>query len=216
MVGGAAVKGASMVRDRRTVTEQVKDQGIELKAAGQLAAQFAGSANISTTSYEGKVLLTGDAHSEKTKQQAADLIKKIEGVKSVVDQVTVGATASFGDVAEDKWLTTAVFGAMTAADGVPTRAIVTAVSHGNVYLMGKVTEQEGNLAAAAASKVSGVKSVNKLFDIITPQQAAKLDDLGLVTPSAAPATAGTSTTATQPAAGEATGSGGAVQVMPIQ
>jgi osmotically-inducible protein OsmY len=222
MLGSAAVKGVSMVRDRRTVGEQVEDQTIEIKAATQLASQFGSTANISTKAYDGKVLLTGDAFSEKIKQQAAETVRKIENVKSVVDQVRVGPLPSLGDISQDTWLSTAVFGAMTAAQDVPSRTIVTAVSHSEVYLMGKVTTQEGDRTAAAASKVSGVKSVNKLFEIITPQQAAKLDDLSLVTPSPSssnPATGGPTTGSpssnTTSGATDAT-SGGAVQVMPIQ
>ena len=219
LVVGGVVKGVSLVRDRRTTGQQVTDQGIELKAAGKFSAEFESTASISTKSYQGKVLLTGEALSEKSRQKAAEIASGIEGVKSVLNEVTVGPTSSFGDVSQDAWISSSVFTSMSTANGVPSRTIETVVRKGNVYLMGLVTETEANLAATVASRVNGVKSVNKVFDIITPQQAAKLDELAGSTASSnngasnGNAPIRNTDTATNPMPeGSSTG----VQVMPIK
>ena len=81
--------------------------------------------------------------------------------------------------------------------------------------MGLVTQREGDLAASTTAQIGGVKRVDKLFQIITPAEANRLDTanrlmggrLGEPTQPAAPVT--------NPGAGAAPAQGG-VQVMPIQ
>ena len=219
LVVGGVVKGVSMVRDRRSTGQQVIDQGIELKAAGKFSSEFASTASISNNSYQGKVLLTGEALSEKSRQKAAEIVTSLDGVKSVINEITVGPTLSFGDVSQDAWISSSVFTVMSTANGVPSRTIVTVVRKSNVYLMGLVTEAEATLATTVASRVNGVKSVNKVFDIISAQQAAKLDEQAGSTASgnngANNAAAPIKDTDTS-ASSTTTSSGTDVQVMPIK
>ena len=219
LVVGGVVKGVSMVRDRRSTGQQVIDQGIELKAAGRFSAEFASTASIATNSYQGKVLLTGEALSEKSKQKAAEIVSSLEGVKSVINEITVGPTASFGDVSQDAWISSSVFTVMSTSNGVPSRTIVTVVRKSDVYLMGLVTEAEATLATTVASRVNGVKSVNKVFDIISAQQAAKLDELSGATASgnnSANNGAAPIKDADTPTSSATTSTGADVQVMPIK
>jgi hypothetical protein len=93
-----------------------------------------------------------------------------------------------------------------------------------VYLMGIVTQHEGDLAAAATAEVSGVRRVDKLFRTITPAEAARLDNLNNKMPTFSQGSSsgmgessavGEASSPKAPAAGAA-GSGGAVEVMPIK
>jgi hypothetical protein len=56
---------------------------------------------------------------------------------------------------------------------VPSGTIAVTVDHRVVYLMGKVTQEEGDYAAAAVSAIDGVSKVVKLFDIMSPEEAAR-------------------------------------------
>ena len=47
------------------------------------------------------------------------------------------------------------------------------VENGTVYLMGLVTAQEAQTAANVASRVSGVKSVVKVFEVISEQEVER-------------------------------------------
>ena len=58
-VGGVAA-GASVMADRRTPGVQAIDNGIEMEANAALSKRFGDNAHINVTSFNQKVLLTGD------------------------------------------------------------------------------------------------------------------------------------------------------------
>lgn len=178
LIGGAAATTGMVVVDRRTVGEQVEDKSIELKIGSQFRTDFGDAVRATITAYDGVVLLTGDTISTEFKNRAAEIARKVENVKSVSNQIdVVKQLASFGVVSNDIWITSKVMTTLATTKDVPSRTIVVTTDRGVVYLLGLVTQSEGDLAAAAAAKVSGVKRVEKLFQIITPQEAKRLDDL---------------------------------------
>lgn len=230
VIGGAAAT-ATVVSDRRNVQEQANDKNINAnvnaalrKQFGENAAQAGDTARINCNTYLGVVLLTGDAFSEKVKSQATEITAKIPGVKSVSNQIHVGPLGTFGNDASDTWLTSKVMAKLASTYDVPSRAIVVTSHLGVVYLMGMVTQHEGDLAAAAAAEVSDVVRVDKLFRIISQSEAAKLDNLNGKMPSMPQSSSsGMGESATMgesaPSAAAPKGapaSGGAVEVMPIK
>jgi osmotically-inducible protein OsmY len=177
LIGGAAATTGVVVVDRRTIGEQVDDKSIELKIGGQFRADFGDAVRASVTVYDGVVLLTGDTISSEFKNKATDIARKVENVKSVSNQIdVVKQLASFSVVSNDIWITSKVMTTLATTKGIPSRTIVVTTDRSVVYLMGLVTQQEGDLAAKAAAQVSGVKRVEKLFQIITPADAKRLDD----------------------------------------
>lgn len=177
LIGGAAATTGLVVVDRRTVGEQVDDKSIELKIGGLFRENFGDAVRVTVTSYDGVVLLTGDTISREFKSRATELARKVENVKSVSNQIdVVKQLASFGVVSNDIWITSKVMTVLATTKDIPSRTIVVTTDRGVVYLMGLVTQREGDMAAAAAAKVSGVKRVEKLFQIITPEEAKRLDD----------------------------------------
>ena len=57
---GGVVAGASVMADRRTPAVQAIDKGIELEAGNALAKRYGDNAHINVTSFNQKVLLTGE------------------------------------------------------------------------------------------------------------------------------------------------------------
>jgi osmotically-inducible protein OsmY len=218
LIGGAAATTGMVIVDRRTVGEQVDDKSIELKIGGQFRENFGDAVRATVTAYDGVVLITGDTISREFKSRATEIARKVENVKSVSNQLdVVKDLASFGVVSNDIWITSKVMTTLATTKDIPSRTIVVTTDRGVVYLMGLVTQREGDMAAAATAKVSGVKRVEKLFQIVTPEEAKRLDDA---------ARGGNSSAATTPM-GErpASGSGsmagdtppaGGAQAMPIQ
>jgi hypothetical protein len=51
--------------------------------------------------------------------------------------------------------------------------VTTKTQRGIVYLMGRVSEAEGEATARAASRVTGVQRVVKVFDYISAEEAAQ-------------------------------------------
>lgn len=215
VVVGAAAGGTALVAtDRRTAGIQLEDQNIGFKIESNMRRQFGDKAKVSASVYDGVVLLIGDIPDETSKQQAGTLAGKVENVKKVVNQLTVGPLASGEIVRNDIWINSKVRAALVNTRGVPSRTIVVTTHRGTVYLMGKVTRLEGDYAAAAAANVSGVQRVVKLFDIMTPEEERALRESEKnPSPEARKQAAPIST----PEAESAPAGGGAgVEVMPIQ
>ena len=177
MVGGAAATTGVVVVDRRTVGQQVEDKTIEIKVASSIRSKFGDSVRVNTTSYQGVVLITGDSLGNDRKADITEIASKTQSVKSVSNQVNVvKETASFGELSNDTWITSKVMTTLATTNEIPSRTIVVVTDRSVVYLMGLVTQREGDLAAAAAAQVSGVKRVDKLFQVISAAEANKLDD----------------------------------------
>jgi osmotically-inducible protein OsmY len=166
VVGGAAV-GTSVALDRRTTGVYVSDQEIELKAMDALSKAYPEKTNnISATSYNKQVLLTGQVQDDATRNGAAKLVKAIPDVRTVFDELSVGPVASFSINASDSTVTSNVKARMLGDDKVPSSTIKVVTESGVVYLMGLVTQAEAQAATAVASSSSGVVKVVTLFEII--------------------------------------------------
>ena len=209
VVGGAAATTAIVATDRRTAGEQVEDQAIELKAAAEMRRLFetVPAARVNATSYAGLLLLTGDVPTEQAKQQAGDAAEKVEKVKRVVNQLRVGDTTPLSVRSNDTWLTSKIKTTLVNTREVPSRTINVTTERGIVYLLGKVTNDEGQRAATAVSAVKGVNKVVKLFEIVSPESLVDpLDNSSTEPASATPAPTDTPTTAPE----------SEVQALPVQ
>lgn len=214
IIGGAAAGGALVATDRRTTGVQVEDKNIGLKVESQLRQQLGETSRINATSYLSRVLLTGEAPDQAAKDRATQIAQGVENVKEVVNQIRVAPVSSLEDRTSDTWITSKVRTALINTRGVPSRTMTITTSAGVVYLMGKVTRIEGDMAAAAAADVSGVKQVVKVFHIMTREEEEALarDMAASGATNGAPAS---SAPITSPAgSGNAAGSG--VEIIPIE
>lgn len=169
VVGGAAT-GAAVVYDRRTAPTVLEDQNIEIKAIKLLFdnPELRKQSNISITSYNHKVLLTGEADTRGISSDFAGLVSRIPQVRKVYNEVVIGPSGSMLDRSNDTYLTSKVKAALfgTGIEGFSPARVKVVTSQGTVYLMGLVTAQEAAAAAEKARFVTGVLKVVKLFDYI--------------------------------------------------
>lgn len=167
VVGGAAVGTAAVIHDRRDYTDVLKDQEIEISAGRALSkdALVRGS-RISVTSYNRKVLLTGQVRSPEVAARATELVSTTPKVELVIDELVVGPNVGLTQQTQDTWLTSQAKVALAKVKSPgfdPTRVKVV-TEDSVVFLMGLVTPQEGDAAAEQVSFVPGVKRVVKLFE----------------------------------------------------
>ncbi|CAM5182566.1 BON domain-containing protein OS=Castellaniella defragrans (strain DSM / CCUG 39792 / 65Phen)OX=1437824 GN=BN940_03351 PE=4 SV=1 [Castellaniella denitrificans] len=209
VVGGAAATSAAVATDRRTAGEQVDDQTIELRVSSEMDKAFGDKARISGTSYAGRLLLVGDVPTEADRQRAETIARGITKVRSVDNYIRVGDITPLSVRTNDTWLTSKVKSQLVATENVPFRTIKVTTERGVVYLMGKVTDEEGRRAAAATSGISGVNKVVKLFTIVARETL--LTEPGKQ--GAAPVTDSSSSGAAAP---PPAGDDGGVQTMPVQ
>ena len=200
LVGSAALTTASIATDPRTGNEQLIDTEIELRASNTLQTQFSELARITTSAYNGVVLLTGDASDDDIRQKAVSLVSKIPNVKSVIDRITIGPRTSFTQITSDTWLSSKIRTTLIATKDIPSNSVKVTVENGNVYLQGMVTQQQSEDISKTVSSISGVKEVFTLFEILRPDQLDRIrGSFGSSTASQnSPATSGSQSAVTEP------------------
>ncbi len=216
IVGGAAATTAVVVTDRRTSGIQLEDQNMAFKAQSQISQKLGDTARVNAMAYGGHLLLTGDVPTEEAKSQATAIAQGIENVKQVINQLNVGPIASFGTRSNDTWLTSKVKTALINTKYVPSGTIALTTDHSVVYLMGKVTQAEGDYAANATADVGGVAKVVKLFETISREEAIRLSNSSTrnnSTETKAPIESGAGAA---PSDNAAAGTSSGVEAMPIK
>ena len=174
MVAGGAVGGGMAATDRRTLGAQTEDKAILLKGE-HIAYKIGGNnSHINVSSFNQKVLLTGEVDSEATKQAIGNAIAEIENVESVINELAILAPSSFGSRSNDSLITSKVSASLLAEKNLYSSAFKTVTERGTVYLMGRVTRKEGEHAARVAAGVSGVQNVIKVFEYLTEEDLQKL------------------------------------------
>jgi len=167
MAVGGAVMGTLAATDRRTLGAQTEDQEIELKGEARAANLVGGAGHVNVTSYNRRVLLTGEVRDDAMKQEVERQIASIQGVQSIVNELSVMGTTSFTSRSNDTLITGKVKAAFVDTKDLYANSIKVVTERGVVYLMGRVTQREAQLAANVASGVSGVQKVVKIFEYIS-------------------------------------------------
>jgi osmotically-inducible protein OsmY len=174
LIGGAMVGTALSVTDRRTGGAQLEDQAIELKAINRVREAAGSEANVSVTSYNRTVLLTGEVPTEAARTAAEQAVARIENVRATVNELAVMGTTTLSARSNDAILSSKVKAAFVDAKDLQANAFKVVAERGTIYLMGRVTEREANRATELARATSGVAKVVKVFEILTEAELAAL------------------------------------------
>ena len=162
--------GVAVAHDRRTSGTVVEDQEIEWRAMGMRREDRALSekSNINIDVFNMQVLLTGQAENPEIVAAFAQRVGTIERVRTVFNEVTIGAESTWSESASDSMLTARVKSAMVGMgiEGFDFTRVNVTSSQGSVYLMGLLTATEADAVVDKARFVSGVKRVVKLFEYI--------------------------------------------------
>jgi osmotically-inducible protein OsmY len=169
VIGGVAT-GAAVAHDRRTAGTVVEDKNISLKSVQirEDHPQLSQKLNVSVTSYNLQVLITGQASDAQSARRFAELVAEIPRVRRVFNEVEVAAEGTWTEAAHDAYLTNkaklALFG-VKLENFDPTRVKVV-TSQDTVYLMGLLTRAEAEAVTNEVRLVNGVKRVVKLFEYL--------------------------------------------------
>ena len=163
--------GAGPIEDdpgERTLGQQMTDESIETKAKVNINAAADGydNAHLSIVSYNGFVLVAGQVPSEALKALATDVVREIEDVRRIYNELEVGPVTGAGTRTNDTWITTQVKSKLLASSDTPGTRVKVVTENSVVYLMGLLTEEEGDRVALEAAEVSSAARVVKLFEII--------------------------------------------------
>ncbi len=173
VVGGAAV-GALVAVDRRTSGAQLEDESIELKVANAVRQEMSDRVHLNVTSYNRRVLLTGEVASDADRSRITQLAQSQENVKNVVNDLAVGDASSFSQRTKDTVISGQVKASFVDAKDLQSSAVKVVTERGIVYLMGRVTAREAQRATDIARGVSGVVKVVRVFEEISEEELKRL------------------------------------------
>lgn len=165
VVAGATVAGL-IVYDSRSSRTIMDDCNISYKAQNIINSDpmLRGYSSISVTSFNHVVLLTGETNSQSLKERAAALIANVDGIKRIHNQVVIGPKISLATLSSDTLITTQVKTALLNDKGLRTAQLKVITQNSNVYLMGLISKEDGDLAAKITQNVDGVNKVIKVFE----------------------------------------------------
>lgn len=164
--GGAA--GTSVARDKRTLTTMADDQGITYQIEKQLVADpdIHNNAHISVATYNGVVLLVGQAPTADLRDRAVQFAQAQPKVKRVFNEITIGKPTSIVRRSQDAMITSNVKARMVATTNLEASRIKIVTENGVVYLMGLTTRRQADIAAIVTRNSSGVQKVVKLIEYV--------------------------------------------------
>jgi osmotically-inducible protein OsmY len=161
-----ATAGGAILYDQRSLKQVKKDRDATYIADKRLADnhEIAQKCHISVATYYGIMLIVGQAPTTALKQKAYQLVSNIPNVSRIYNEITIAAPTSIATRTEDTWITTKVKSKMLAQSNLHASDIKVVTEDGVVYLLGKVSHRQADLAASVARRVDGVKKVVMVFE----------------------------------------------------
>lgn len=207
--GGLAAGGYTLATEQRTPQQIAQDAAIAAVAHKYwLDANVDLARDLTATVYDGRVLITGIVPKPEWKQQAEDLVRKIDGVKEVYNEIQVGPQTNFFQDARDDIVSNTLRAQLLADPQVRSSNFTIHTLNGIVYIVGYArNEAERDRVISYARNISNVQRVVAFIRVGNQAMAP--------TPApAAPANAGPTPIAAPPSA--APTSRDSIQVTPLQ
>jgi osmotically-inducible protein OsmY len=174
MAIGTAVMGTLAATDRRTFGAQTEDKAIVVKGEARVPSVVSGAGHVNLASFNRKVLLTGEVRDEAMKAAVEREVRAIDGVQSIANELEVMGASSFTSRSNDTIITGKVKASFVDSKELYANSVKVVTERGTVYLMGRVTQREGDLAANLASGVGGVQKVVKVFEYISDDELKRM------------------------------------------
>lgn len=170
--GGAEVTGLSLLHDRRTSKALAIDESIEIKAAFELNSHddTRDLCHFNITSYNGMVLVTGEAPTKQLLNKILSIVRVISDVKLVHNKLVVARPSTYTSRSKDTLITTKVKTSLSRniknVPGFDATRVKVITENSVVYLLGLVHKNEGYVATEIARRESGIKKVVQVFEYI--------------------------------------------------
>ena len=161
-VGAAAL----MADDRRTTGIYLEDESIENKALLRVDQKHSANVHLNVTSFNRNVLLTGEAPSEAVRTDIERIVRGIENVKGVQNEIAIAQPTTLVLRSNDTVLTSKIKARFVDANKFRANHVKVVTENSVVYLMGMVKRQEAQDAAEIARTTGGVHRVVRVFEYI--------------------------------------------------
>jgi len=191
VIATGATVGVMSAQDRRSTGVQADDEGIEWKAAQSVPERYSQASHLNFTSFNQRLLITGEVPSEEAKSVIGEQAARVLGVKEVINEAIVGPASSLSARSNDSYITSKVKARLVDEKNISATHIKVVTENGIVYLMGIVTERESKVAVAVARTTEGVRKVVNVMQVMSDAEIQRLSTF--------PSAGGSPATAPQPA-----------------
>lgn len=159
--------GVMMAQDRRTSGAYVEDQAIETKAFDRIGKIYReNDVHVNVTSFNRNVLISGEVPSETVKADIGKLVRDLENVRNVNNELAVSGVSSLTARSSDSLITSDVKLRFVQDKRFNADHVKVVTENGTVFLMGIVKHAEANAATEVASTTGGVQRVVRLFEYL--------------------------------------------------
>ena len=178
VIVGAVGAGAYAATDRRSLGAQADDKLIAPRVDKRISEAMSDRAHVNVNSFNRKVLLTGEVPDQASKDRAEEIARSVDNVSSVVSDLEIGGMTPAAARNNDVYLTAKVKAELVSRKDLFANAYNVTTEKSIVYLMGRVTREEGDRAAETARGVSGVQKVVKVFEYLSDTELTQLQKSG--------------------------------------
>jgi len=185
---GAAV-GVMSIHDRRSTGTQTDDETTEWRARSTIPEQYKAQSRVNFTSYNRRLLLTGEVPNEDAKASIEAGVRKIEGVREVYNELGIGPVSPLSSRSNDSFIDSKVKGRLVDSNQVSANHIKVVTERGITHLMGIVNEREAKVAISVARTTAGVRKVVNIMEVLSEEDTRRLDAQALGARKVAPQTA---------------------------
>jgi len=162
---GAATAGA-VVFDKRTAKQTDDDKYITQEIEGRLNDNeiISKTSHIEVVTFNRVVLLVGDVPNEEMKAQVSSIAKNVPNIQKLYNQITISGKPSALSRVNDAYITAKIKTQMVATEDLQSTEIQVVTVAGTVFLLGKLSQEQGQVATDIAQHVSGVEKVVRVFE----------------------------------------------------
>jgi osmotically-inducible protein OsmY len=171
---GVAV-GVLAVTDRRTVGTQTEDETIEWKVSSRIKQELGDKMHINITSYDRKVLLTGEVPNEQAREAVGAIATKAENVAGIYNELQVAGNSSLSARSADAFITSKVKTRFIDANQFAPNHVKVVTEAGVVYLLGVVNEREARAAIQVTRTTDGVRKVVNVMQVVPETETRRID-----------------------------------------
>ena len=164
---GAAVGGVT-AQDRRTPGKFLDDELIEQNVLSAVYGDegMASQVHVNATSFNGLVLLTGEAPGDSLRTRVTEIARGTPSVRAVQNEIALMAPSTLVARASDALVTGKVKIALLQDEEINATQVKVVTERGIVYLMGLLRQAEADRVTDIARRVAGVQRVVKIIEYI--------------------------------------------------
>lgn len=167
-IGTAALITTTTWNDPRTIGTQLDDKVLETYITHALNKNqhIKKNTRIINTVYQGNVLLTGQAPSHILSDKAVQIVKNIHGTQTIYNAIRKKTPISLQSIFFDIWISNQIRLNLICNSNIHSSNIKVLTEDQEVFLLGRVTYEEGQYVERLANTAYGVKNVFTAFTYI--------------------------------------------------